>query len=137
MTNEPEPRFLEPLTEEDCWKLLRQEQVGRLAVAINNEPDIFPVNFKVEDQTLIIRTAPGLKLAAAVLGKSVAFEVDTIDEKSQSGQSVVVRGVAREIGNLDERLAAEDLHVRPWASGHKDRDIQSVPNSISGRVLPS
>lgn len=137
MADEMDPQPLLSLTEDECWKLLGQERVGRLAVSIDNEPDIFPVNFEVADRTLVIRTAPGLKLAAAILGKSVAFEADTIDEATHTGRSVVVRGLASEPETLADRLMAEDLQLRPWASGHKNRFIQIIPTSVSGRELPA
>ena len=43
-------------------------QVGRLAVSIKEQPDIFPINFVVDHGTVVFRTAEGTKLAAAVLG---------------------------------------------------------------------
>src|SRR6476659_9623927 len=58
-----------------CWAKLRSAEVGRLAVSIVDQPDIFPINLVV-DVTVCFRTAEGTKLAAAVLGRSVAFEVD-------------------------------------------------------------
>ena len=71
-----DPETLGPM---ECWLLLGQSEVGRLAVAIRNRPDIFPVNYAVDGESIVINTAPGTKLAAAVLGRSVAFEVDLID----------------------------------------------------------
>src|SRR5207249_1081662 len=56
-----------------CWNLLRSAQVGRLAVSIKEQPDIFPINFVVDHGTVVFRTAEGTKLAAAVLGRGVAF----------------------------------------------------------------
>ena len=58
-----------------CLELLRSNEVGRLAVAIANHPDIFPINYVVDHASVVFRTAEGTKLAAAVLGESVAFEV--------------------------------------------------------------
>ena len=42
-----------------CWALLRRAQVGRLAVAIANHPDIFPINFVVDHASVVFRTAEG------------------------------------------------------------------------------
>ncbi|MFL6046041.1 MAG: pyridoxamine 5'-phosphate oxidase family protein [Propionibacteriaceae bacterium] len=41
-------------------------------------------------------TDAGSKLAAALRGAPVAFEVDVVDQKRQVGWSVVVRGRAEE-----------------------------------------
>jgi hypothetical protein len=44
----------------------------------------------------VIRTDAGSKLAAALRGAPVAFEVDGVDETHQVGWSVVVRGRAED-----------------------------------------
>jgi hypothetical protein len=128
---------LEDLTPEQCWELLAQKSVGRLAVVINNSPDIFPVNYKVWREEIYVQTAPGMKLAAAVLNPMVAFEVDAIDEMRKFGWSVVVRGEAHELEQIDDLMFAEDLSVGPWAAGVKSRFLQIVPATISGRMLPT
>lgn len=129
-------QLLRELSEERCWELLKQKQVGRLAVSIRNKPDVFPVNYKVAGMVLIVRTSPGLKLAAAVLGASVAFEVDAIDDETETGWSVVIKGTATELESLDDLLYADDLEIKPWAAGSKNRYVQIVPASITGREIP-
>lgn len=129
------PRLVE-IVEARCWELLDQKQVGRLAVAIMNRPDVFPVNYVVDEQTLVIRTAPGDKFAAAVLGTAVAFEVDALDDETGTGWSIVVKGDASEIEDLDGYLRAEDLDLQPWAGGVKRRFMRIVPTEVSGREIP-
>ena len=70
--------------------------MGRLAVSILERPDIFPVNHVVDHGRIVFRTAAGTKLAAAVLGRAVAFEVDGYDSVAGEAWSVVVKGRARE-----------------------------------------
>lgn len=123
------------LTEDECWLLLGRNTVGRLAVSINNRPDIFPVNYRVDDETIVIRTAAGIKLAAAALNAHVAFEVDELDEMRHTGSSVVVRGSAVEIELLDELLEADRLKVEPWADGSKPRFIRLTPSAVTGRRI--
>lgn len=135
MSDDPRPRLRE-LTEEQCWQLLSQKDIGRLAVAILNRPDVFPVNYQVADRTIVIRTATGQKLAAAVLGTAVAFEVDALDEGSRTGWSIVVKGEATEIEKLDEYLDAEDLDIQTWAGGRKARYMRIEPTQVTGRELP-
>ena len=128
---------LETLGEQECWDLVASRTVGRLVVSIDNRPDIFPVNYRLDDQTIVIKTAAGLKLAAAVLGRGVAFEVDMIDEVHHGGWSVVVHGTAYEIEQVDELLAAEELNVEPWAEGEKARYLRVSSESITGRRIPA
>ncbi len=125
------------LSQDRCWELLGRKTVGRLAVSITNHPDIFPVNFRATDLTVVIQTAEGQKLAAAVLGSAVAFEVDELDEETKKGWSIVVKGTAAEQVRLEEYLGAEDLEISPWARGEKTRYIIITPTQVSGRELPS
>ena len=77
-----------------CWELLRATEVGRLAVSITDHPDIFPVNYVVDHGTVVFRTAEGTKLAASVLGRAVAFEIDGYDPEHGDAWSVVIKGQA-------------------------------------------
>ena len=57
------------LNEDECWNLLARCQLGRLAVDVDGEPDIFPVNYVVDGPRVLFRTAPGSKLAQLSLVK--------------------------------------------------------------------
>jgi len=109
--------------------------VGRLAVSIMDQPDIFPVNFVVDHGTLVFRTAEGTKLAAAVLGRAVAFEVDGFDAAEGEAWSVVVRGAAEEVARMTEVVEAAELPLFPWMASPKPRFVRIVPVSISGRMF--
>jgi nitroimidazol reductase NimA-like FMN-containing flavoprotein (pyridoxamine 5'-phosphate oxidase superfamily) len=116
-----------------CWELLRSSEVGRLAVAIHNHPDIFPVNFVVDHGTLVFRTAEGTKLAAAVLGESVAFEIDGYEPEAGEAWSVVIKGRAVEIERMQDMFEALDLPLFPWHAAPKHRFVRVVPDDVSGR----
>ena len=122
--------ILEPA---ECWALLQGSEVGRLAVAIRNHPDIFPVNYIVDRGAVVFRTAEGTKLAAAVLGVSVAFEIDGYDADAGEAWSVVVKGRAAEIERMQDVFDAVDLPLFPWHAAPKHRFVRIVPDEISGR----
>jgi uncharacterized protein len=122
--------ILEP---DGCWTLLRSAEVGRLAVAIADQPDIFPINFVVDHGTVVFRTAEGTKLAAAVLGRAVAFEVDGFERERGEAWSVVVKGKATELHRMIEIFEATDLPLFPWLTSPKPRFVRIVPESITGR----
>lgn len=130
MTNQPDPTIVE-LDEHQCWDLLRSQEVGRLAVAIANHPDIFPVNYVVDHASVVFRTAEGTKLAAAVLGESVAFETD--GESEGEAWSVVVKGRAVEIEQMYELFDALDLPLYPWHAAPKHRFVRILPELVTGR----
>jgi nitroimidazol reductase NimA-like FMN-containing flavoprotein (pyridoxamine 5'-phosphate oxidase superfamily) len=113
--------------------MLRGAEVGRLAVSVADHPDIFPVNVVVDDGSVVFRTAEGTKLAAAVLGRAVAFEVDGYDAASGDASSVVIKGGAVEIDRMPDVFDALDLPLFPWHSGPKHRFVRVEPNHISGR----
>jgi nitroimidazol reductase NimA-like FMN-containing flavoprotein (pyridoxamine 5'-phosphate oxidase superfamily) len=121
------------LSAEECFELLRSEQVGRLAVAIGTHPDIFPINYVVDGTSIVFRTLEGTKLAACVLTPTVAFEVDGVIEASDEAWSVVVKGRAREIEGISELLDALDLPLYPWQGAPKHRFVRIVPAEVSGR----
>jgi nitroimidazol reductase NimA-like FMN-containing flavoprotein (pyridoxamine 5'-phosphate oxidase superfamily) len=116
-----------------CWQLLRQADVGRLAVSVGECPDIFPVNFVVDHGTIVFRTAEGTKLAAAVLGRAVAFEIDGYDAAAGEAWSVVVKGAATEIERMQDVYDALDLPLFPWHAAPKHRFVRIEPGEVSGR----
>jgi nitroimidazol reductase NimA-like FMN-containing flavoprotein (pyridoxamine 5'-phosphate oxidase superfamily) len=124
---------VEVLDRGECWFLLRGSLVGRLAISIANHPDIFPINYVVDHGTIVFRTAEGTKLAGAVLGPSVAFEVDGFDIKSKEAWSVVVKGRAAEIKALHELFDAADLPLFPWLASPKHCFVRIVPDEVTGR----
>lgn len=121
------------LSEPECWTLLQRSEVGRLAVSISDHPDIFPVNHIVDDGAVVFRSGAGTKLAASVLGKAVAFEVDGYDSEAGEAWSVVVKGRARLVENMWDMMAADDLPLFPWHRGPKPNVVRIEPDDITGR----
>jgi len=126
---------LEIISEQECWELLERKRVGRVVVSIANTPDIFPVNYRLDGRSIYIHTVPGTKLAAAVLGKGVAFEIDELDEQEHSGWSVVVHGVGSEVEKVEDVLHVESLGIRPWTDNPKFRYLRIAVEDISGRRI--
>src|SRR3954447_20339534 len=87
---------LQDLGADDCYRLLATQEIGRLGVNAEHYPLIFPVNFGLDGTTIVMRTEPGTKLAAAEHA-NVTFEVDEIDRRTRSGWSVLVRGLAERL----------------------------------------
>jgi uncharacterized protein len=117
----------------ECWQLLRQTEVGRLGVSIRDLPDVFPLNFVVDHGTVVFRTGEGTKLAAAVLGRAVAFEVDGYDADAGEAWSVVIKGRAVEIERMHDVFDAMDLPLFPWHASPKHRFVRIEPDDVSGR----
>jgi hypothetical protein len=123
----------EILAESECWELLDGAAVGRLAVDIAGQPDIFPINFVVDKSGIVFRSAAGTKLAGAVLNRLVAFEIDGYEPDDRTAWSVVVKGHARQIERMQEVFDAEDLPLFPWLAWDKPNFVRIEPAVVTGR----
>ena len=121
------------LTANQCWDHIRTAEIGRLAVITDQHPEIFPINFVVDHGSVVFRTAEGTKLAAALAGGPVAFEVDGYDDRLGSAWSVVLKGRAVQLESIEEVLASEELPLFPWQSGEKNHFMRIEPTQTSGR----
>ncbi|MGA9276244.1 pyridoxamine 5'-phosphate oxidase family protein [Ilumatobacter sp.] len=124
---------IEILDETECWRLLDETMVGRLAVDVGGRPDIFPVNFVVDGTSLVFRSGAGTKLASAVLMHHVAFEIDGYRPTERTAWSVVVKGWAEQIEEMNSVFAAEELPLFPWAADPKPNFVRISPHEVTGR----
>jgi len=128
---------LELIDRLECFRLLAREPVGRLGVVLDGRPFIFPVNYLLAGESIVFLTDAGTKLDA--LSRSpVAFEVDGVDARTQTGWSVHVSGSAREVtafSSADLVRRIESLALRPWAPGDKGHCVQIVPEAVTGRRI--
>ena len=118
------------LTAEECWAILRTEEFGRFAFRLVDEVHITPINYAVDQDTLLFRTAEGSKLLSVAMGSAVAFEVDQYDE--EWARSVVVRGRTRLLDEHEEHRA-ENVPLRSWVPTLKYNVVEIIPEVVSGR----
>lgn len=127
---------IEYLTTEECLHLLSTASVGRIAVTRDALPVILPVNYAVDGTSLVIRTSEGSVLRAARAGGAVvAFEVDSLDERTMTGWSVLITGTLREVTAVSAVLRAEQLPLAPWVGGERRHFVRITPGLMSGRRL--
>jgi nitroimidazol reductase NimA-like FMN-containing flavoprotein (pyridoxamine 5'-phosphate oxidase superfamily) len=119
------------LTDDECWQKLSAQEVGRIVTRVGDRIDIFPVNYVVDDGSLLMRTAQGSKLFELTVNDEVLFEVDGHDDAH--AWSVVVRGRARALETSEEVERADGLGLRPWIPTLKHVYVRIVPQSMSGR----
>jgi nitroimidazol reductase NimA-like FMN-containing flavoprotein (pyridoxamine 5'-phosphate oxidase superfamily) len=98
-------------------------------------PQIFPVNFVVDDRTIVFRTGHGSKLRGLTALPSVCFEVDEIDLTTATGASVLVMGRAHELDTAEERVSASELPLELWTYGEKSHRIRIEPTEMTGRRI--
>ena len=124
----------------ECIKYIERHpsQVGRIAIA-GPRPVIFPVNYAVDGNYVVIRTDPGKKFDAALNKSYVAFEVDWVEPTWQTGWSVLIRGQARFVTDPEEIMRLVQLPLFPWAEGRtpigKEHFVKIEMDLVSGRKL--
>jgi hypothetical protein len=134
---EREAAEMQVLTADECYRLLATQQVGRLGVNAEHYPLILPVNYALDREVIVMRMAPGTKLAAADHA-NVAFEVDEIDQRTRSGWSVLVRGLAEEVTPAHRAEVIARTHgtgLTTWAPGEHGHWVRLIPQAISGRRI--
>lgn len=119
------------LTPDECWTVLCENSLGRLAVTAAGTVDIFPVNYATSDGMLYFRTAPGTKLLELAINDRVAFEIDGYTEVE--AWSVVVKGRAERVELQSEIDAADRLPLDPWLPTLKYRWVRVIPVELTGR----
>jgi uncharacterized protein len=125
--------WMEHIPEDECWALLSTAPIGRIAVLVDSAPEIYPVNHAVDGRSVVFRSDAGTKLRGIDRSPSVSFEVDGVDDVSQEGWSVLVKGRAVELSSADEVHVASELPLRFWVAGDKSHWIRIIPTEVTGR----
>lgn len=127
---------LEVLDRRDCLALLAANSLGRIAVVGDGgRPLIFPVNFALDDEAIVLRTDPGTKLRRAT-NAWVAFECDGVDGLYHTGWSVLASGIAEEVNNAAEIADLGRLPLALWAPRPKSTWLRIRPRVLTGRRIP-
>jgi uncharacterized protein len=126
----------EVLSRDACLPYLESASLGRIGISISSTPAILPVNFKLHNDAILIRTQKGSKLDAAVHGAMVAFEVDGFDEGRGAAWSVLVQGISSEVVGNDELVNAQSAELDSWAVDDQvDHFIRIELTNVSGRRI--
>jgi hypothetical protein len=123
------------MTRDDCLRRLAGACLGRVGVSIDALPAVLPVNYRLVEDQIVLRTSPGTKLAAAASGAVVAFEIDGTDPVSHAGWSVMVVGVAHVVEDLEERSRFERIGIPRWAPGPAEVYVAIDTARVSGREV--
>jgi nitroimidazol reductase NimA-like FMN-containing flavoprotein (pyridoxamine 5'-phosphate oxidase superfamily) len=126
---------LRELSRARCLELLAGATVGRVGISMRALPVILPVTYAVAGERVIFRSAPGVKLDAAMHRLVVAFEADRYDPLGAWGWSVLVQGVASEVTDpaLQDAARARLAHDLPFLDGEVARLVAVEVSFVSGR----
>lgn len=124
---------IETLTPEQSWARLGEQELGRLVTHVGETIDIFPVNYVVDGDGILFRTAPGSKLFELTVNEDVLFEVD--DHTDTTAWSVIVRGHASALETDADIHRADAAGLRPWIPALKRVYVRIAPSAVSGRAF--
>lgn len=124
---------LRELDATECLELLGTRSVGRVAFCAEDGPVVLPVNYVVHDGDVLFRTSPHNSIARHVTRRPAAFQVDEIDDFTQSGWSVLVRGTAEPVEDVHD--LPRDARPVAWAEGTRSLFVRVRGASITGRRL--
>jgi uncharacterized protein len=128
------PGRLTEMSARECQDLMGSTSVGRVGFVDEDGPVVLPVNYVLDGETVLFRTSPANSIGRHLDSAAVAFEVDEFDDFTQSGWSVMVRGLATFVP-YDE-LPGDDAHRPfPWADGVRTLYVRVTPGSVAGRRL--
>lgn len=135
-----DPHETAELSGEECLRLLVAHRFGRLAVAFGEGvPLIRPLHYAFDERAkaVILRIDEGSTLHALAQPAKAAFEIDGLDERTKTGWSVIVTGVAEIVRSGEElqRLALSEA-VR-WSAGGPTHWVVIRAGTVSGRRITS
>ena len=104
-----------------CEELLKRQDVGRLAFALQDRVGIVPVHYVYDEGWIYARTEPEGKLVPILRNRRVAFEVDEI-RGMFSWESVVVHG---------------SLYLIDPDGGEKEKAAYDKAVQLLRRILPT
>jgi len=132
---------LQELSHAQCFELVRSKRVGRLAYSGPDGLEVLPLNYVIHDEAVVFRTSPYTTLGRQGQGyldevddvDDAAFEVDEIDDYTESGWSVLLKGRLRLVDSDDLPNSLD--RPLPWPAGERFLYMRLVPRTVSGRRL--
>ncbi|RFA16934.1 hypothetical protein B7R22_02010 [Subtercola boreus] len=123
-----------PVTElsiEHCWQLLKATNIGRLGLSVDNQPEIFPVNYIADGSSVVFRTARGTKFNELLSNNNVVFEVD--EQLENGAWSVTLKGTATILGSEIPGSPTADETLPHWVPTAEYLYVRITPRDIRGR----
>ncbi|MDO9378443.1 MAG: pyridoxamine 5'-phosphate oxidase family protein [Nocardioidaceae bacterium] len=119
-----------------CWALVDEQEVGRIALVVDDAIQVLPVAYVRVDETVYFRTSAFGLIARHVDGQPASFEVDDVHTDERSGWSVLLTGTARRV--VDPELLARlwtPSPPLPWADGVRNLWVGITVEHVTGRSV--
>ncbi len=129
------PDHLERLERDECIRRLEAHGVGRIGVVAHGSVGIFPVNYAVAGDSIVVRVRHDGVIEKGTHGTAVAIEIDYADSMYHEGWSVLVQGRCEHVSDPDEIAALDHLPLLPWGDSERDLYLRVAMESVSGRHI--
>jgi uncharacterized protein len=128
---------LRTLSRTECMNLLTEAQVGRVGVVIGALPAIFPVNYQVRGEDLVLfGAARGSSLARSTDEAVIAFQADVYDHDRRTGWTVMGVGRSTWVPRPESPTGPVDTAPDPWVTGQEpDILVQLRLADVSGHRI--
>jgi nitroimidazol reductase NimA-like FMN-containing flavoprotein (pyridoxamine 5'-phosphate oxidase superfamily) len=123
---------MERMMRPECMQRLAGHAVGRVAVTAEALPAIIPVNYALDDHSIVFQTDSDGLLAGACDESVVAFEVDDVAADGSGGWSVLVVGVAHLLAGSQAARAAQ-LGIVSAMGDDRSQFVSIDFSRVSGR----
>lgn len=124
--------MISDLKQQECYELLTTTTVGRVGFLLDDRVQIFPVNYVVAGDDLLLRTSSdGILRDLAGEDARVAFEIDYHDDLGGTGWSVLMHGALALVP--DDEAPAVVGRVSPWAGNDRALPLRLRIETIFGR----
>ncbi|GAA2071999.1 pyridoxamine 5'-phosphate oxidase family protein [Microbacterium hatanonis] len=131
-TPESTPPLVTTLSAAECWALIEQGDMGRIAlVDPTGDPEVFPVNYLSRKRIVYIRTANDSKLRHIRSHPAVALEIDGADGTLH--WSVLLRGIAQQVTTDEELRESGAASLQTSTPTLKRYVIRVEPTAVAGR----
>jgi uncharacterized protein len=127
-------RGSEVLSRNECQRLLAVKAggIGRIGLILGGQVAIFPVNYQIMDQDVLILVGVGAILDAALSETIVGFQVDDISAAAGVAWSVLVQGLATVVTEALVR-ATKAVPVVPFVPEPGTRHVRVRTGVLTGR----
>lgn len=127
----------EHIEQQECRDLLQtKSKVGRVAFVVDGKPMVLPVNYRAEQDSVVICIGEGIMLDHLTGNAPAAFEVDVYTVGSRSGWSVLVQGRAVEVTDAQDLEQLQYSPLKSWVTSPNGHWIRISIDEISGRRIP-
>jgi transcriptional regulator with XRE-family HTH domain len=123
------------IDEARCWELLDGGGVGRIVFDSEDGPIALPVNYRVANHTVLVRTSQDSVIGTIAPHDAVSFEVDQIDDAMSTGWSVLAYARCDHVGRSATGGEPTENPPTPWAGGERDHWLRLRIDRLVGRRI--